>query len=144
MQKVKCKNGHFFNLDKFSCCPLCGSGVDGRSVRPVSQEKLRVSLTEDDLDDDKTTLLEDPIPAAEPQKPEEKIPASGIAGGIKWNFSHTPSQEQEAPVQEPEKPQADRLNVDEVLDFEDTPSFDGEDFHREPLPEEILNQEEPK
>lgn len=37
MKRVKCLNGHFFDMDRFSDCPICGAGVTGAELVPVGK-----------------------------------------------------------------------------------------------------------
>lgn len=91
MNKVKCTNGHFFDLDKFSCCPICGSGVGGNSRKQVSAIPVE-PIRQSQLDNvDKTALLVEDQPA--------QPVVSGKAGGIKWKFW---PKSQTAPEKEPE------------------------------------------
>lgn len=37
MKKVKCVNGHFFDIERFSACPICGAGVTGAELVPAEK-----------------------------------------------------------------------------------------------------------
>lgn len=79
MNKVKCINGHYFDLDRFGCCPTCGEGVgvqaeerkSKNAVSSIRKSKLEVI--------DKTEILNE-------EKNENVIPATGKVAGIKWKF----------------------------------------------------------
>lgn len=103
MNKVKCVNGHFFNLDKFSCCPICNGGVaglsDSRKPKPAVEQIHKSRL---DNVDKTARLVETDTPDA--------APATGKAGGIKWRFGQrtpdAPEKEAERPKPEQEQEQA--------------------------------------
>ena len=126
MNKVKCTNGHFFDADKFSCCPICGGGMSGQSeprktvfsVEPSRKSRL------DNVD--KTALLEEDDPAV-PQ------PVTGQANGFNWRFwSKAP--QTEPPARDP-APQP--LPISAVPQPEPiVPSV-----QPEPVPEPPVNQE---
>lgn len=108
MKKVKCVNGHFFDLDRFAACPTCGSGVGAvsakpgpKSQKPVSQNLISKKLS--GKGNDVTEML-----------PESEQPATnagtGKAGGIIWNFK---SQNKE--TGESEKPKSDVQEIPETV-----------------------------
>lgn len=37
MKKVKCVNGHFFDIERFSTCPICGAGITGDKLAPAEK-----------------------------------------------------------------------------------------------------------
>ena len=102
MNKVKCINGHFFDLDKFSCCPICNGGVDGQTDNRKSRTPVE-PLQQSQLDDvDKTMLLVETPPAVEQETPKP----SG-----KWSFwkkkKDVPENE---PAAEPPQPEPQPQN----------------------------------
>lgn len=38
MKKAKCVNGHFFDIERFPDCPICGAGVTGAEVAPEEKK----------------------------------------------------------------------------------------------------------
>jgi len=96
VNKTKCENGHFFNLSKFDCCPICGGravGITdiGKSAKP-SQYSRKSGLREMD----KTERLDDINSGGAPD--------SGKAGGIKWQFDKPKSERREPDDQKEDKP----------------------------------------
>lgn len=84
INKGKCTNGHYFDLDKFAACPHCGapvaekfdSGKPSKKVVSVRQSRL--------ADDTKTELLE---------PGNSDVPMSVKAGGITWQYNKVAQQE---------------------------------------------------
>lgn len=37
MKKVKCVNDHFFDIERFPTCPICGAGVTGAELAPAEK-----------------------------------------------------------------------------------------------------------
>lgn len=92
MNKVKCVNGHFYDADRFGCCPICG-GAAGTAAMPQSKKPVEPSRMSRMDPVDKTAILaEDEAPVA---------PATGKMGGIKWRFGGSKVQE---PVSEKPAP----------------------------------------
>lgn len=81
MNKVRCKNNHFFDLDKFSVCPICGSGVGTNSQKKDTGNSGPSSIRNSLLvkKEDKTAILNEAETSA-------ANPVKGRAGGIIWNF----------------------------------------------------------
>ncbi len=92
MNKVTCSNGHFFDLDRFTMCPVCGeppvaaaqsdaqSGTAASPVYPSPGKPVAPAL--------EPTL---PLPYSEPE--EEEVPSPET----------TPEQPQADPVQQPQQ-----------------------------------------
>lgn len=77
MNKVKCVNGHFYDADRFGCCPICGGAV-GQAEPPKSRRPVEPSRMSRLDPVDKTAILD-----------EDAVPVSttpGRTGGIKWRF----------------------------------------------------------
>lgn len=97
MNKVKCTNNHFFDADRFNCCPICGGAIAGKSEKrkkPAEVEPIRQSR----LDPmDKTALMDE-------TETKASRPVTGQAGGIKWHFWSKPQSEPAAQPQETVEP----------------------------------------
>lgn len=92
MNKVKCVNNHFFDLDKFNTCPFCGAGVSAGAAPQNNKSSFSGSVRRSRLvgTQDKTEILTEP-------NQNRDVPAQGKAGGIIWNFntsSKTPAHSQ--------------------------------------------------
>lgn len=97
MNKVNCTNGHFFDSDRYNCCPICGGGIAGCSESKKSKTPVE-SIHPSRLDNvDKTTLLDEGNSVG-------KEPESGRAGGIMWRFRQK-GQKTAGKVQEQEQHQ---------------------------------------
>lgn len=89
MKKAKCEGGHFFDMDRFSVCPICqrpGAGLadapaPGRAADSVAKTELLWQQGKNAVP--KTMLLtptqEDPEPKTTPLTPSENEP-EGLPG----------------------------------------------------------------
>lgn len=94
MNKVKCTNGHFFDADKFSNCPICGSSMAGKS-EPQKPGVLTPPSRKSRLDEvDKTERLEENDPVSTP-------PDTGKANGFNWHFLSKNPPSPKPPKQDP-------------------------------------------
>lgn len=92
MTKGKCINGHFIDLDRFTCCPICGGGIAGRTENKKTGTPAPATRKTRLDDVDKTELLiEEDISGM--------VPETGEAGGLKWRFR---SEKREPAPTEPE------------------------------------------
>ena len=100
MRKVKCLKGHFFDLDRYVCCPYCGSPVDGQSIKSIEPKyDYAQDLPQSQVEEtDQTEILQ--------ETPEISNPDNGKK---KWWFFKAKEEkeekkEQPAPVPEEIKP----------------------------------------
>lgn len=85
VNKVKCANGHFFDMNRFSICPICGAG----GADTASQEKPPVEPSRKMDPVDKTERLGETPDITHTH-------ALGKAGGINWIFDRKHKRKQEA------------------------------------------------
>ncbi len=76
MNRVKCSNGHFFDLDRFAACPVCSAGVASKENTVKSRKVVRSQRPSKIEEDDATILLEenpDDLDKALNKKREEEL-----------------------------------------------------------------------
>ena len=94
MKVVKCKNGHFYNRDKFEKCPFCGSAENNRSEpEKVDDEVTQALEAEAALADDGPTEAyfefehekqeKEELPEA-PVLPSSHVPAGVTEPVVGW------------------------------------------------------------
>lgn len=107
MDKVKCINGHFFNLDAFSCCPRCGGAMAGRTQDKGTGAAVTPSRRSRLEEMDKTELLD-------PKDAPDEPPTTGKAGGILWSFRKKEKKEtRQEPAPEQPREKSRRVEIPE-------------------------------
>jgi len=105
MKKVKCVKGHFFDMDKFAVCPLCGESAVGHEIKVEFEEDGgETVLLEEENDetvlleeeDDETVLLEED--AGKHVMQEEKVEEAEDTTMLKENEEEEPEDSEKAVV----------------------------------------------
>ena len=141
--KVQCENGHWYDMNRFHCCPICGKGQG--SAKPL-ESKLPPVPASLAGSVQKTELLDDESAKTPPAAPER-----GKVGGIGWIFgkkektaSKEPAQEKPAlePVVQEEPASEPAVSEEPVLEpaVKEEPASEPI-VREEPQPEEPAEEE---